>query len=133
MESLQQWLPIIEFTGIFVFFGAMLLTRWKSGANGVATDIITTYKARVEQLESNEKMGIQRMHEHTQEIGKLQGILSEKDKEVERLRAILENRNPELVTTLKAIQGFMGKIEAHMAEHTRIIKNVPKKRGKKAV
>lgn len=128
MENFQQFLPWIEFAGFAVMTTVILFLRGKSGASQVSNDIITTYKLRVEQLEANEKVSRDRSHEHTKEIGQLQGALVEKERELERLRTILENRDPELVTTLKSIQGFMEKIDGHMQEHTAFNKN---KRGKK--
>lgn len=85
---------------LFYAIGQWRQGRTKTDTDAVknANDVITTYKSRIEQLESDNKRYSENQHKNTQEIGRLQGIVEGKDKDIARMNAILENRNPELTT-----------------------------------
>lgn len=121
MQIFQEMLPYVGFLGFAVTTMGMLFMWRSSGAMQVSKDIINTYKTRVDQLEENEKISRERVHEHTKEIAKLQGVLEEKDKYINQMREILQNRNPELTEVLKEIRKFMESINGHMAEHTKFL------------
>lgn len=129
---LAQWggiIAVINAIGLIFFVAATIWSRWSSGASGVEEKIVATYKTRIEQLESEQVRNIDRMHEHTKEIGQLQGRLAEKEAQVLQMRQLLENRNPELISVLqeimggfKEVKGFMVRINEHMEEHGRLMK-----------
>lgn len=73
---------------------AMIFFMWRTGANKASGEVINTYKERVVQLS-------QQVANLTSELGRLNGILQEKDERMKVLEAIATNRNPELEAFMK--------------------------------
>lgn len=87
-----------------------LLFLWQRNKQGVDTlnkDIINTYKTRIDQLNTDHQGNAKNIKELTQELYKMQGAINEKDKEINRLREIVENRNPELLQVLQEIKSYL--------------------------
>ncbi len=125
-------LSIVSFAGMVVMTIAFFWTQWKTGSQGAnkelnttTQEVISTYKTQVEQYK--EQIGQYRtdMHNLTLEIGKLRGIIEEKDKKNKELESLLLAQNPDVKNfyreaplVLKDIKDFMIKMDAYFEKST---------------
>lgn len=115
--------------------------EWRSGSKKITQEVITNYetlnnqqKANIDECRGNLAGATKAMHEMENRfvgrISKLEGIVSEKEKQIQFLNQIVTNRNPELEGVLTDIRNFMKNInEMSVArnallekEHHQIIK-----------
>lgn len=111
-------------TNNFANIGVAVVVIWKaietikSNSSDLTKKIITDYKTRNEQLEEILKDEREKSEEFTGkmnkvvedykvEIAKLQAANDEKDKHNMELKAILQDKNPEVVIVLKEIRDFL--------------------------
>ncbi len=87
--NITDWLPTI---GI----GAMVFISWRQGINAMSSQMITQYKDQVEQLRSQ-------VSDLTTKLGELTGSIKEKDKQIDDLKLLVTNRNPEFEIFMKTM------------------------------
>lgn len=116
--TLEQFLPLIY---IIVAAITVILAYKSSGLtnkSNVTTEVMQAYKTQVEQLKEqrieDQKQRTAEFQSFTSQIsaltlkiGKQEGIIQEKDKQIERLQAIVENRDPELKKVLDDLTKWM--------------------------
>lgn len=76
-------------TGIFVY--------WKKGGNQASAEVLAMYKARDELNDKEREDMKNRIHVLTGDVGKLRGIIEEKNKRIDLLESIVQGRNPEML------------------------------------
>lgn len=92
----------IGVAGIFALFSALSgFFTWRNGTAQVSDSVINTYKAKVEQLEERVTSGEKQHKESIEEIGRLKGILEEKDKRISVLESVDLKKNPEFTQFMK--------------------------------
>lgn len=107
----MDFVSIISISGNIALALYLFLQRKKQGVDSLNKDIINTYRTRIDQLNADHLGNAKNIKELTQELYKMQGAINEKDKEINRLREIVENRNPELLQVLQDIKKFLGEIK----------------------
>jgi len=95
--------------------------KYQSGSSDLATKIKQEYKERNDQLEQRIKDLEDEHHEHSVQIGKLEAVLEEKEKQIVKYETIFANRNPELNTILEEIRTFMRDIHNQNKYQTDIL------------
>lgn len=96
--------------GVIAFLGAMF-AYWRTGGFNMQRTIIESFRTRVDQLEKDVVRLTALDNEKTKEIGKLQGIISEKDGYINLLKEVSLDRNPEMKEFVSAMKTFMTKNE----------------------
>lgn len=107
--------------GVTVIFAALSgFFAWRNGAPQISSDVISTYKARLEQLEEERKGDQAEIKVMSAEINQLKGEGKGKDDRIASLEAILQGRNPEMIEfmrntsmALKSIQEFFEMLRAN--------------------
>jgi len=97
--------------------------RIQLGGYTIRKEIFEDYKERNLQLEDKIKELATRMTNMTVQMTKLETTIIEKDKHIESLTRLIENRNPQLITTLDEIRGYLGNIKGIASETNSITKN----------
>lgn len=87
-------LQTLQEIGYLITTAVLVFSFWKMGGNTATSQVIATYKERVEQLQ-------QTVNDLTAKLGELTGQLKEKDDRIRTLESIATNRNPELETFIK--------------------------------
>jgi len=106
--------------------------EWRSGSKKITQEVIANYdtldkqqKANIQECRDNLVGATKAMHElenrFTGRISKLEGIVSEKDKQIQTLNQIATNRNPDLENVLKDIRNFMKNINDLNVARTSIL------------
>lgn len=114
---------VIALAALLVFLSQYFNGKDKARANGeqVSSEVISAYTVQVQQLKdqriedkaSYEKSIANYTTQVTHlsgEVGRLNGIISEKDKQLEKYETIFQNRNPDLTNVLTDIKNFMVKL-----------------------
>lgn len=130
---------------IFVGMIAGIFVYWKKGGNQASSDVIAMYKARDELQDKDRKEMRDQISSMTGKIGRLEGIIEEKDKRIKILESVDIARNPamlkfmeyitrvtersekymdftekesqQIMSILVEIKTFMGNINSHMEQH----------------
>lgn len=129
MESLFSHFDInsliIALVGVGVFFFQL-----RNGTSKISADTIEAYKNQVELYEK--RLGEQTSSINTMatQIGELRGTIVAKDKQIDDMRKILENRNPELETVLSQLTKFMESVDKRLTEHGSQLAQVIQYQGK---
>lgn len=89
---IAQNLPLFGFIGFLA--GAFLY--WRTGGMNVSKNIIENFKTRVDQLEKDVIRLTKQHQDNVSEIGRLNGVISEKDKYISLLKEVSLDRNPEM-------------------------------------
>ncbi len=96
----------------------LVIKEWRSGSGAISKEVITNYatldtqqKDNIKECRDNLVGATKAMHElelrTNERISNLEGVVSEKDKQLQTLNQIVANRNPELETVLLDIRNFM--------------------------
>lgn len=110
----------VALASILVFFSTYMKRKNDVTTAGqtASVEVINTFQTQVAQLkeqrledkknydETLAKFTIQ-VNTLSSEVGRLTGIISEKDKQIERYEKIFQNRDPELLKVLQEIKEFM--------------------------
>lgn len=96
-----ELIPIINIVGFLVLLGATTFFQWRQGESKVSTDVIVTYRERVEQLVDENKLIREELLRMKAEVAELRGMLSEKDRKLEEYVQILTGRDPEAQMFMK--------------------------------
>lgn len=129
----SQILSIVSFTGMVVMTVAYFKGQSRLGLNEANKDlntttqeVITTYKAQVDQMK--EQIGNYRkdMHELTLKIGNLQGTIEEKDKQNRELKEILLGRNPDMDVFYKRAVPLVIKVDDYLNKNGPIMERLQK-------
>lgn len=106
-------------TASIVFVALVLgIKEWKSGSGKISNQVIANYEALDKQqkeiiAEKDKQILAFRDEMHaldksfTERIAKLEGIVQEKNKQLENFTKILANRSPELENVLSDVKEFM--------------------------
>jgi peptidoglycan hydrolase CwlO-like protein len=126
--SFTNFTAMIQTFGLVVLAAAFWYGQWRSGSKQISSEVVGNYerldKQQKEQIASKDaqiaqyqkdvteiKSAMNRMKEDfANQIGKLQGQLDSKDKQIDGLQKTILNRNPELESILKEIRDFMKKL-----------------------
>lgn len=117
----NQFIPIASAVSTFALIGFLAYRESRSGNNEITKEVIQNYKNLDEQQKSNIQEcrdnlvgATKSMHElelrTNERIANLEGVVSEKDKQLQTLNQIVANRNPDLENTLHDIRNFMKNI-----------------------
>ena len=120
-------LTIVNSLGVIGVGVWLVYKHGKSGVNEIRSEIADAYRERNEQLENhiNElEVSLEETNkaliETNKNLSKLQGIVEEKDKQIDRLNKTLLDKNPETLELLQEIRKFLemlhSKIEASNVE-----------------
>jgi chromosome segregation ATPase len=100
--------------------------RRKSGQDTINANTINGYKQQVEQLESHidsykEDVGFltNKVSELTRAVGQAEGVISEKDKQIEALTKLVQGRNPEMTALFTELKLLMQRISVHLESNER--------------
>lgn len=103
----------------------LLVERYKSGSSQIQKDVAEAFETRAtqlqQQLRESEARAAERenrmkldydakLSQHTKEIGRLSGVIEEKDKQNTWMEKILQDKNPEVLTILTELKDLMKKI-----------------------
>jgi len=91
-EFIQDNIPLF---GVVAFLG-MALGYWRAGGFKIQKNIIENFKMRVEQLEKDVIRLTAADLQKAGEIGRLNGVIGEKDKYINMLKEVSLDRNPEM-------------------------------------
>lgn len=94
MTGLIDWLPLINILGFLGLGSAYIFIQWKTGYNQASAEVINAYKEQVA-LARAEISKLQK------DLGILQGQLGERNKRIEVLEQVAQNRNPEMEDFIK--------------------------------
>ena len=79
----------VQFIAILLFGVGYLYTQFKNGGNKASGEVLIAYKEKV-------VLQDEQINKLTKELGVLEGTVIEKDKRIDLLTSIVENRNPEV-------------------------------------
>lgn len=98
--------------------GAVILIIWNvtKGGSKVSSDTIEAYSKQVELYEKRLAENANAMQTMSHQIGELTASNATKDKQIEEMHLILQNRNPELEKTLKELTGFMKSVDERLTD-----------------
>lgn len=112
MEASQTFAYVV--TGISVVGAvATAIYSFRRDASGIASDVISTYKERVGQLEDRVTTceGLHRTN--LEEMGRMKGMVT-------TMESILKDRNPETVKFMDYMTKVALQAEAYMASYTKV-------------
>jgi len=109
-----------------------VVREWRSGAKQLSAEVLHNYETLVKQqkdqiLHYEQEFGKLKSEMANMEkgliakLGKLEGQLQEKDKQLQTLSEILANRNPELEKVLAEIRDFMKELNDTNMHQTKIL------------
>lgn len=100
--EIPQLIPILTFVAVVIFGLAFLYMQKKLGSDKATADaininesVIAGFKEQVAQYKDQVAKLREDIQALTQEVGKLQGIIQEKDKQLNILQAVLAGRDPQ--------------------------------------
>ena len=92
----------------------LIVEKLRSGTSGLRKQILNDYETRNAQLDGKVKEMDQRIIDQGREISHLSGVIQEKDKNIDSLTKILQNRNPELVELMTEIKSSNLEVKNYM-------------------
>lgn len=99
--------------GVFVY--------WRKGGNSAASEVIEMYKNR-DTLQDKQLTEIKnQLERQTGEIGRLNGVIEEKDKRLQILEDIAKNRNPEMTKFMEYITKVASESESRMMKQDELM------------
>lgn len=124
--DINQLIPIASAVSTFALIGFLAFRESRSGSHEITREVITNYKtldeqqkANIQECRDNLVGATKSMHElelrTNERIANLEGVVSEKDKQLQTLNSIVSNRSPELENTLHDIRNFMKNINDYFA------------------
>ncbi len=120
MESMHTATIVSSLTPLLVVL-YLAWKEYKSGNSQLSKKIQDDYKERNEQLEQR-VADLEKDHQmYALQINKLETILEEKDKQLDRYEKIFANRNPDLTDILKEIRDFMNAIHEQNMRQTAML------------
>ncbi len=122
MESFFTKLDVNTF--IIVISGLLIIwNQYKQADTKLSKEVKETYKERIVQLEGKVKDLDLHVNELIKADAKKDGIIEEKNKQIQSYEVILANRNPELEKILSQVVSFMQKLDERMGEsHAELLK-----------
>lgn len=108
---LQPGTPLIILLGAV----AIALNQYFNGRSSLSKEVISTYEVQVKQFKEQIITFREEMSTLTLKVGEQNGIIKEKDKYIIELKALLQDRNPELIDLIKDLKGFMEKINIQLS------------------
>ncbi len=113
----MEWkdiLSLAEFIAIILVALAGVIVYWKKGGNKADGDLISRYEAR-DKLNSTDMTEMKRqIHDQQKDIGRLNGILEEKDKQIAILQSVDLTKNNALAEFMKYTTGVSQKADGFM-------------------
>lgn len=106
----------MDFNSVLLTVGliAGIFVYWRKGGNQASAEVLAMYKAR-DELADKERIEMkEKISTMTGEIGKLKGILEEKNKRIDLLEAVVQGRNPEMVKFMQDLTKVSKESEAFM-------------------
>ena len=105
---------ILSVVGFLALGFSYIYIQWKSGGSKASTEVIGYYKEQAE-------VHTQQITKLTAEMGEMRGQLSEKDKRIDLLTKIVENRNPEMQQFMSRLTKSADVSEKHMQDTANIL------------
>lgn len=90
--------------------------QWRQGTSRISSETIEAYKSQVEIYEKRLGAQTEATNSQAAQIGELKGMIIAKDKQIDEMRKIIENRNPELEQVLKQLTTFMRSVDERLTE-----------------
>lgn len=122
--SPDQLTQLIQTFGTLVVGLYLVYKHFTSGGAKITRETLEAYKERNLQLDGDIKDLKNKFIEQGKEIAHLGGVISEKDKHIESLTKILQNRNPELERLLDAVRIGQESVTTYMKESIKQSKEV---------
>ena len=110
----QTLIETITTYGAIILAIFLIIERYRLGTSGLTREIVNDYKIRNEQLDKRIKEMDEKINLQGKDIAHLTGVISEKDKHIESLTKILQNRNPELVDLMNEIKTSNVEVKNYM-------------------
>jgi len=108
MNNFLQTFSILVPVVVVIF---LAWKEYRSGSSALRKDINSDYIERNQQLEEKLKIFELKLHEVSIQMVKLEATIIEKDKHIDSLTKLIENRNPELIVVLTEIREFMKSVK----------------------
>ena len=100
----------------------------------IANEVAASYKLKIEQLESAIKESAAESRREitklTEKVGNLSGMLAAKEIQLAEYKAMVENRDPKLISVLDRLVGFMEKAEESNREILKLAKEAADRNAK---
>ena len=97
----------------------IIVKEYRSNTSTLRRDINNDYVERNNQLEEKLKIFEIRLQEVSVQMAKLEATIVEKDRHIDSLTKLIENRNPDLVKVLDDIKTFMKVLHKMIAENNK--------------
>lgn len=106
----------MDANSVLIFIGmiAGMYVYWRKGGNQASSEIISMYKARDEIQDKERKEMRDSISNLTGEVGRLKGLIEEKDKRIAILESVDIQRNPVMAKFIKRMEGAAEESEAFM-------------------
>lgn len=106
----------MDFNSVLLTVGMLvtLVAFWKKGGNQASSDVIAMYKARDEIQDKERKEMRDSISALTGEVGRLKGLIEEKDKRIAILEGVDINKNPVMAKFIKRMENAAEESEAFM-------------------
>ena len=115
-------MPTISSIGVLAVVIILVYKEFKSGSSELRKQINEDYKERNNQLEERIAVLESEHHEHSIQIGKLEAVLSEKDKQLAEYKALFASQNPNNINAvLSEIAEFMRSLHKQTQYQTKIL------------
>lgn len=111
MSFISEHLDTILVGAVALF---LAVERFMSGSSGLKKEIAAEYKERNEQLEKKWKDADERITATNLIVAELKGTINEKDKHIDSLTKILQDKNPEVLNLLEKVSASNIKIQEFM-------------------
>lgn len=103
--GMSLYLTSMDANAVLMTFGMVigLFIYWRQGGNKASSEVLAIYKNRDELQDKQRKEMSDRIHELTQEVGRLNGVLSEKEARIKILESVDVSRSPVLMQFMEKL------------------------------
>ncbi len=98
-------LPSMDFNSVLLFVGmvAGLFVYWRTNGNKASAEVLSIYKNRDELQDKQRKEMMEQVHTLTAEVGRLNGVLSEKENRIKILESVDISRSPVMMQFMEKL------------------------------
>ncbi len=115
MINISMSLPeILSITGTVAIASLYAFSQWRSNSSKVSSEVMAYYKEQA-------NIHTAQISKLQQELGVIKGENVEKDKRIELLTKIVENRNPEMEAFMRTMLAAASNSEKYIENSTKIL------------